>query len=367
MRCRHFMLAVLFTVVLVFSAVAQSRTNLSESSAAGLGEPELTVCGQNLANYGTFEAMKRREVRVTVEKVRQKEEALIERFLTAKCDVIAVQELLGKNEEVSLEALNGLAAKLKRRTNRTWEAKTGPSNDPYLRLGYLVAKDRAKVLNVLSYAKVELPKIIDEEKPRFFPRGPLEIQLEVPGRGDSYTKTVTLVTFHFKSKRGEKGDPAGLEWETYRIEMAEALRRVVESRHKRAFASGDTLLILLGDRNSHFDAASAKVLDGVLSLKHFKKDGACRLSKRGVPLCQAGATLPQRLFSILTGDPQTKLLHGTFVYQGVFSWIDDILMPAENLRFAWVNENNEGDYDSGVIYEPRQASDHALVYVRLNW
>ena len=42
-------------------------------------------------------------------------------------------------------------------------------------------------------------------------------------------------------------------------------------------------------------------------------------------------------------------------------------MPAESLPFAWKTAFSEGEYDSGVIYTPKNASDHALVYVKLNW
>jgi hypothetical protein len=47
--------------------------------------------------------------------------------------------------------------------------------------------------------------------------------------------------------------------------------------------------------------------------------------------------------------------------------LDDILMPAESLPFAWDEAATEGVFDSGVVYEESDASDHAMVYVRLNW
>jgi hypothetical protein len=60
-------------------------------------------------------------------------------------------------------------------------------------------------------------------------------------------------------------------------------------------------------------------------------------------------------------------LPGTFSFEGEYSWLDDILMPAESLPFARKSAFTEGEYDSGVIYAPKSASDHALVYVKLNW
>jgi hypothetical protein len=127
------------------------------------------------------------------------------------------------------------------------------------------------------------------------------------------------------------------------------------------------VLIVLGDRNSNFDTASARILEGTLALKHFQEEGGCRLSKRGVPLCKQGTALPQRLFSVLLGDPQTKLQPGTFRFKKEYSWLDDILMPLESLRYTWRSFDNSESYDCGVVNEPGLASDHALVYVKLNW
>lgn len=361
---------------------AQTRSGTFESSPDPRGKPELVVCSQNLDNYGLPALTQNRE-NISAAEFQAKEQALVQRFATAGCDVIAVQEVLGKNEEEALQGLRGLARALRTRQNRIYEAYVGATNDKTLRNGFLVASDRATVAATMSYANIELPKISPKQKPRFFSRGPFEIQLLVKpthdvaagkgadkaavAGGGAETRNVVLVNFHFKSKSGKVGDPTGLEWETYRMEMSEGLRRVVEARHRRSFTRGEVPLILLGDRNSNFDLASAKILDGTLTLRSFQTKGGCRMSKRGVPLCQAQSGLPRVLFSVLTDDPQTKLLPGTFRYEDVYSWIDEILMPAESLRTAWARYDIAGNYDSGVVYEPRAASDHALVYVRLNW
>ncbi|RIL10458.1 MAG: hypothetical protein DCC75_04320 [Proteobacteria bacterium] len=361
--------ALTLIIICLFSlaqASAQSRTNLLQHHPDPRGEPELTVCSQNLKNYGLLTDMKRKDPSVTNHTLADKEAALAQRIAYAKCDVVAVQELLGK-EDAAIKALESLALAIRWKTNRFFKPVIGPTNDRSLRNGFLYAADRAELGSTISYYRIELPKLTTEQKPRYYPRGPLEIQLFVKGRDGSPVKTVSLVNFHFKSRSGAQGDPAALQWETYRMEMAEGLRRVVESRHRGAFASGDTILVVLGDRNSHFDTASAKILEGVLTLDSFKESAPCRLSKRGMPLCQAGSAFPQRLFSVLSGDPQTKDLPGTFVYKETYSWLDDIFLPQESLRYAWTLPFEEGDFDSGVIYSSKDASDHSLVFVRLNW
>ncbi len=360
--------AALYLVLGVFSpARAQTREAVVVTAGDPRGAAELTVCSQNLNNYGSLGKMKARLPGMTAEGAQEKESALIARFLTAGCDVIALQELIAENEEAGEIVLKKFADQLRFKSGRFFQPVVGPSNDRLLRNAFLFAQDRAELLHSTSYYRVELPRISPAQKPRYFSRGPLEIQLNVKGKDDAPAKVVSLVDFHFKSKAGSKTDATGLEWETYRMEMSEALRRVVENRYARAFASGETILLLLGDRNSNFDSASAKILDGSLPLKLFQDEAPCRLSKRGVPLCQAETMLPQRLFSVLTGDSKTRLQPGTLQYKNVYSWIDDILMPAESLPFAWREANSEGHYQSGIVYRPTAASDHALVYVTLNW
>ncbi len=347
--------------------IAQSRTNVLAHGSDPRGVHEAVICSQNLANYGALPDVIRRVPGMSAERLAEKEAALVRRFAKAECDVIGVQEVLSRDEEAGKKALTRLATQLRFATYRQYDIATGPSNDPNLRNGYIFARDRVELLNKVSYYQVELPKLIETEKPRLFSRGPLEVQLQIKGQGEAPPKTLTLVNFHFKSKRGGKDDPAQLDWETARMQMAEAVRRIVNNRHKKSYEDGQSLLILLGDRNSHFDAASAKILDGTLSLGMFQGDGVCRLSKRGVPLCQAQQAKPPNFFSVLTSDPQTKLLTGTHRYKKEYSWLDEILMAQPGLAAAWERFDSTGDYASGVIYEPREASDHALVWVRLNW
>jgi endonuclease/exonuclease/phosphatase family metal-dependent hydrolase len=346
---------------------AQSRTNQLVVDSDPRGASEVTICSQNLNNYGLLPDVVKRTPGMSAERLAEKESALVKRFVKAGCDIVAVQEVLGRDEATSNNALTRLATKLHFSSNRSWAVVTGPSNDPMLRNGYVFAKDRAEMLSRLSYAQVELPKMIEQEKPRSFSRGPLEVQFAVKGQGEAAPKTVVIINFHLKSKRGGAGDPAQLEWETARMQMTEALRRIIANRHKASLASGEVPLILLGDRNSNFDSASAKILDGTLSLAMFQGDGVCRLSKRGVPLCQAGQAKPPNLFSVLTTDPQTKFLTGTHRYKKEYSWLDEILIATPALPAAWERFDSTGDYASGIVYDPREASDHALVWVRLNW
>lgn len=363
MRIKLFFI-VLFSLALS-DALAQSRSNVLHPDEDPRGAPELVICTQNLNNYGVLKDVQRKIRGYKEKEFERKEKALIERFADQQCDIIAVQEVLGSEKISAEKALLRLATLLQIKTNRFFEVRVGPSNDKWLQNGFLVAMDRATIVNKVSYFKVELPRLIADQKPRMFSRGPLELQVQVKGKDDSIPRTLTLVNFHFKSKRGE--DPALVEWETYRMEMAEALRRILEARHKSSFANAEPLLVVLGDRNSHIDTASAKILNGTLHLKDFQDEGICRLSKRGVPLCQPGIAKPQTLFSVLMQDPEAKVSPGSYHFNDIYSWLDDILMPADVLPFAKEHYLTEANYDTGVSFAHKHASDHGMPWVKLNW
>ncbi len=360
----------LILVLLPLELFAQTRSDLSSHSFDSRGSPELTLCSQNLELFSgppLRKKMKDGTLAPPDEVYLNKEAALLARFVEAKCDVIAVQELLGREPLQAHKALDALANALLRRTGRTFATEVGETNDNTLRVGFLVAKDRAEILNSITYRKVLLPPIDDSQKPRQFTRAPLELQLSVKGQDGAPSKTIGVVNIHFKSKSSSQADPVGVQWETARMEMAEGLRRIIGERYKKTIPTGEIPLIIMGDRNSGPERASAKILEGVLLLQDFKGEAKCRLSKGGSPLCQKDSLKPQLFFSVLTSDPQTSLTKGTYTYNKVYSWIDDILMPASTLGLARVQSETEGDYDVGVISNYAEASDHALIFTRLNW
>lgn len=330
------------------------------------GEVDLVVCSQNLENYGLFDDAKKRNAKLSKDDYTLKNKALVKRFAFNKCDVIAFQELLG-NENNSKEAIKKLGKLLANNTGRVFNYYLARSNDKYSRVGFLVAKDRAEVLDTVSYSRVELPKLIEGERPRFFTRGPFEIQLKVKARGKNKTKKINIITFHFKSKSGGFKDPAKTNWEILRMQSAEALRSIVENRFKKSLIDGEQILILLGDRNADLDSASARILKGTHTLSMFSGKAPCRLSKKGVPLCQSGVVRPPVFVSVLTDDAETSRLQGTYMYQNTYSWVDDILVAVPSLPFTWENFAVEGNYNSGISDVYPQASDHSLSYVKINF
>lgn len=337
-----------------------------DSSADSRGEPEMTLCTQNLKNYGLPSRVLARTGMMGAE-LETKEKALVSRFLVAKCDVIVVQELLATSEKEGADAAERLVKVLRSGLGRDFDFRVATSGDRYIRNAIFVAKDIGKILSSVTYQRVALPKIVEEEKTRFFERAPFEVQAQINGRGESAAKVISVIGYHFKSQAGAKDDPTGMAFETTRMQMAEALRRLLENRFQGSFSVGEPLLIVAGDRNANFDLASSKLLEGTLALPLFAFEGPCRLSKRGVPLCRAGVSLTGKLFSLITGDKEAKLLPGTYHYKDQYSFLDDIAVPQVSLPFARKSELVEGSYNVGIVHTFPEASDHALVWARFNW
>ena len=346
------------------SLFAQTRTNL-ENSDVDSRKTHIVVCSQNLKNYNG-EPIKRVAGKEVPAEANPKERALIKRFLRAQCDIIGVQELIGATDDIAQTNLNRLSEILRLSSGRRFIAKIGDVNEQSQRNAFLVAADKADIINTITYRKLLLPKLDDNQKPRQFSRSPLEIQIAVDAKDGRAPKNISLLNFHFKSKSGSKDDPAALQWETYRMEMAEGVRRVLTDRYKNQMMAGDPVVIL-GDRNAHFDTASAKILEGSLTLQDFKGKGRCRLTKRGTPVCQGNTRSPVSFYSVITNDPQTSKLPGTFVYNSVFSFLDEIAVNPQALSLFRTNQDKEGDYNSGIISDFEEASDHALVWSKMAW
>jgi len=341
---------------------AQARTVLSKQDDPR-GERDLVICSQNLQMFGPLKLTKREIKGMNQAQYDKKVSALVDRFTRQDCDIIAIQEILGKPGKGLEEGINLLVNRLAKE-GRAYGFIYGDGEDRFMRVGYLYAKDIVTPVRINSYRRVELPRLLPNDRPRFYLRAPLEVEFAVRGERP---KKIIVVNIHFKSQSGGMGDPVQLGWETVRMEMAEGLRRSLAQRYKDDFAVGKRPIIVVGDRNSHLDSSSAMILEGRLRLSDFSAKGACRVSSKGVPLCRGGVGRGQIFSSVLTTDPQTKLLEGSHYYKGKGSWLDDILLSTTSLKFARKKVGREGDYDSGLISEPKEASDHAMVYVKLNW
>src|SRR2546426_641475 len=146
------------------------------------GAADVTVCTENLFNYGIPEDVQRlRYPERTLQQVRgrilRQEKALLSRM--AACDIVAVQEVVGDEQQRALSALDRLGRLLSQSTGRRYSALVADSSD-VIRNGFLFRSD-----GDLSEAQFDgahtsdpLPRI-----PRFgevhWKRGPAELVVEL--------------------------------------------------------------------------------------------------------------------------------------------------------------------------------------------
>ena len=333
---------------------------LSES----LRNKKITICSQNLENFGLLDDMRKRNRKITLEKRIEKIQAIVDRILLVNCDLIALQEVLGKKERTAQRALEDIAALLQERTGEKFLIFTGPSNDSFSRLAYLLRRNIGEMIDLRSYKMLQLPQLSSRQRPRRFSRGPLELRIAQSGSG----REITLINFHLKSKAFAYYDGTKLSWESYRMEQAEMLRKIALAHlSEQRNSEVDNTLILLGDRNSHFDAASAKVLDGRLELADFQTLGSCSVSKKGISLCPSGIERLPSLIGVISANVTLPSDTGTFLYKNQYRWIDEIYLLRSDLELVetYTDRRNNYYFKKGVTHKYQEASDHGLLWVTL--
>ena len=333
---KQYLLILLF---LIFSA-----TNIATAKEL----KSITICSQNLSNFGFVETVRKRAKKTSTELSSQRK-SLVNNFVKGDCDLIATQEVISKNPKEAEEVLKLLGTDLEKRLNQSFQVISGKSNDPLSKLGYIFRSDLFKLKSTKSYSDYLLKKLTKLEKNRYFSRGPLRIDLDIQGQDLG----LTLFNFHFKSVASYHSfDSSNYKFEFDRIQMAAGLYEITTdfSRYQP-----ERIIVLLGDRNSDADSASAKVLSGELSISHFQ-ERICHLTKSLKPSC------PQELKRYDYFTSIFKDLNPTLT-STKFRLIDDILVPTSFAKH-FQNSLNQKFFAKQLVIN-KDASDHPLLITKL--
>jgi endonuclease/exonuclease/phosphatase family metal-dependent hydrolase len=316
----------------------------------------ITVCSQNLARYG--EKSKRQN---DAEKQKQLG-YLTGRIRKAKCDIVAVQEVVGETKLKAAENLEQVARALSERTHRSFISIVGDGRDKFIRNGYLIDQGLLNVVEVASYSDLPLPRYRKLAPPNFFERAPLGVRVEIKNSADG-PKQLFLINNHFKSKAFGHKDVTGLNFELIRMQQAEAVRNLIETglspEQQRA------LLVVLGDRNSGIDSASTAIIKGEYLLQDFMSEN-CRVEQSGEPKCKtkgAEASTLTGLFGFREQQFPGVYRGGSYRYKGREEYLDEIFLRSSDIKrvldkVGKVRIGTEGDYFRG--------SDHKLVWADLD-
>ncbi|MCB0345467.1 MAG: endonuclease/exonuclease/phosphatase family protein [Bdellovibrionales bacterium] len=321
--------------------------------------PEFRVCTQNLNRAESRPPGARRGKSGGNEKV----DELIIRFREARCDVIALQEVVGADKDTALQNLERIAERLNRASGESYRAYVGDSHDNYIRNGFLVKLGAVEVTELKSHSLYRLPKLQPRASSHHFSRGPLELRLIVRGVDGAPSREAAVIAVHFKSKARAWKDPTATEFEAMRMEMAEAVRELANESRKELPSTG--LVVIAGDFNTRDDSAAMEVLSGARELNDFRQPNKCAVSKSLGAECSSTAGLHtssiQPAFSYDSDLAGIRV--GSYRYKKQLELIDNILVFKDQL---WMLRRG-GDFVGGATGTFRKGSDHKLLWVEINW
>ena len=345
-----------FSLVLALF-VSALLLNAGESSAQTAAVPQrVRICSQNLHNYGAPE----RKPKATSKRSRRRqvsnEEFLLQRFVAANCDVIAVQEVTGSTTKDSLRILQRLARLTSERTARPFQAVVAEKGDGRIRSGFLLASDRSKLLSTQSFYDVDLPRLQRLGPSRIFTRSPLLVRLQIANN------KLLVMNMHLKSKVDAWRDPTETAFEAQRMESTAALRQLLLK--ELSSEKPGTAAVILGDRNTDSGSAASEVLAGTRELSDFQGLQLCRVDNELRASCPDN--LPKRkpvfldLMEVFNRQRAAAEQVRSYRYRGELSALDAIFLSAEALPLAGQplpRLGMEGVFGKG--------SDHKLVWLDL--
>jgi len=325
--------------VLLFSVFCLVSELLAETPSL-VARNSVRLCTQNL-----FRVDASKKEAQEIARVRR----LASRVSKADCDVLAAQEIAGDSKTAATRSANLFRDFLNEATHKNWIAIVGGSRDKHIRNGFFVNTDIASVVSVESLERIVLPSLQPHGPLTHFSRGPLRIELAI----HRLEQPVFLYSMHLKSKANGWRDVSKLQFESWRIEMAEALRR------DASLSKG--IVAIMGDRNTRHDAASAKVLSGVLRIDDFL-NGNCRVKPEPDLRAQCIDMKKRRAkFVPIIQRSFAKQIKkkdvGSYKYKGKWELIDEIL----------VSEGGRKHFsERGLLFgQGDGASDHLLLAVDL--
>lgn len=296
---------------------------------------EVTICSQNLQRPEPAD--------------NEKVEILVDRMTQANCNIIALQEVTGKNERDARKTLEGFTNKL----GKDYRAINSGSNDRFIRNGLIIDTRQVELLRSTSYESYMLPQVDPSRGNSRFSRGPMFSLLRVKKTANN----ILLVNLHFKSKYKGWRDPYKLDYELLRMEMASGVNTLIDKELKRS--PKNSLLVIAGDRNADRNDAANLILTGQLELSDFIFPASCKVNKNYKATCEKKKAKYVSLIDIaLSEEEPYKRLWGSYRRKRKSYLLDDILVPASS---AYVFKS--GGF-KGIF---RKGSDHLLVWSRIKY
>lgn len=352
------------------------------------GEPEVRICSANINNTGVRRDVKRLLGKDALLGLIAKERAFAEAAAQARCDIVALQALLGRDLIQQQNALDRLILRLEKKGSEGWKTAIGQSHQRFSTNAFLYRSERVELLRSVSHENIRLPRF-DEFRFKRFTRSPFEGVFRVSGRGGAETKTLRIFNFHFHGKLIDHVP----DQEPYRMQMAETLRQMILKEEKKLDPSDPPIIVVAGDTAALRNSPSAKILEGRIVLRQFKPGGPCSLLEGHRFTCAPAPENPVTLLSLFNVQIPEKPVVFKRVVSGeeegskktLYFWkpptaverlelrklqiqrTTDIYMLNADLPYAQESPYLEGRYSIGVREFYNKVPMSPLVWVDLNW
>lgn len=333
----------------------QDKKVVTAYEAAGqvsLDRDSIRICSQNIFRLG--------DRGVDSRDFDSQAEALVRRIKNVRCEVVALQEIPG-NMEQSKRVIEKFVRMLDSSIGSkvSYKEILAQSNDSYIRNGLLYNELLFKVHNVTNMYHDSLPRLSSNSAPWSYARGPLMVELRLT---DSNQKGLVLINYHQKSKSKGFKDKTGLDFELFRLASAGGIRERIDDFMKSN--SESYVEVLLGDRNSETDSASALVLSGELDMEDFRGSKSCEILPNGAPDCERYHFSKPTFVPVLASknkDESNQL--ATHRYRSNLSILDEIYISSEDSDRV---KADNGRIRAGTEGEFGEGSDHLLSWIEVS-
>ncbi|MCB0346071.1 MAG: hypothetical protein KDD66_13200 [Bdellovibrionales bacterium] len=353
------------------------------------GEPELRICSVNTGGYGLRGEVRKllRGARSLTKNLRTRERSIVKAASTAKCDILALQNVVGRDLVTIREALEILGKKLtKEREDTEWESIVGETNNRFLRNAFLINTKRAAVGRFESFTATLLPRFDIFERPKFA-HGPLEVEVTVKGQGDAETRRIVLLTMNLQERIAPRKPEPSLE----RMQMAEAIKQLGMLNQQKLNPLDPNMLFILGELSGDMRSPESYILEGRRQLPDFKQDGICALDEEN----KTRFTCKEKILRPAVFLPLNRQSwHGDFVYRKITNEDEEevfarayqlstqarlkdknqmirqtsgIFTVQADIKHVWNLPWTPGDLKSGAIEVKTSVPDSPLVWAELNW
>lgn len=317
---------------------------------------KLTICSLNLYRLGE-KGFKNESPEFLSQR-----KYLADRIIDEDCDIIALQELVGKKKSKSAAVLHNLINYIHSKSeHRLYKFLLGESNDSWNRNAFIYDSEFLNYKNFKSWNKQTLIKDDIRSSPWSHTRGPISVFFNFKKNKFNIKEDILVVNYHLKSKASGWKDPLGTKFEYQRMLSANGIRDIIKSETNNVPVM--PIVVLLGDRNSSNSGASSEVLSGRLNAVDFFRKGTCKISPEGSALCPPETFRTPDMIPVL----QNKEIElgrkiGTYRIGRRLEILDEIYLSSNYYELVL---GPRGEIRSKTVGEFKKGSDHLLSLVEL--